>query len=150
MQEAFSQSNNVVEAAQPFLANGRILTDQIKQRLAKDATIPAAVRALPGDALILSNQGQLLGYLSGRPVRTLPFPSESDLSMVTGAVSQVFRDMRRDRPVYIVLVPDNRIVRSPDGTAWQDKIASRLPAGYQVVGREANLLLIRALSPPPP
>lgn len=150
MQEAFSQSNNVVEAAQPFLANGRILTDQIKQRLAKDATIPAAVRALPGDALILSNQGQLLGYLSGRPVRTLPFPSESDLSMVTGAVSQVFRDMRRDRPVYIVLVPDNRIVRSPDGAAWQDKIASRLPVGYEVVGREANLLLIRALSPPPP
>lgn len=150
MQEAFSRSSNVVEAAQPFLANGRILTDQIKQRLAKDATIPAAVRALPSNALILSNQGQLLGYLSDRPVRTLPFPSESDLSMVTGAVSQVFRDLRSHRPVYIVLVPDNRIVRSPDGANWQDKIASRLPMGYEVVGREVNLLIIRALSPPPP
>lgn len=150
MQEAFSRSNNVVEAAQPFLANGRILTDQIKQRLAKDATIPAAVRALPGNALILSNQGQLLGYLSGRPVRTLPFPNENDLSGVTGRVSQVFRDMRSHRPVYIALVPDNRIVRSPDGTAWQDKIAGRLPMGYQVAGREVNLLLIRALSPTPP
>lgn len=150
MQEAFSQSNNVVEAAQPFLANGWILTDQIKQRLAKDATIPATVRALPGNALILSNQGQLLAYLSGRPVRTLPFPSENDLSGVTGRVSQVFHDMRSHRPVYIVLVPDNRIVRSPDGAAWQEKIASRLPAGYEVVGREVNLLMIRALSPPPP
>lgn len=150
MQKAFSQNSNIVEAAQPFLANGRILTDQIKQRLAKDAAIPAAVRALPSDALILSNQGQLLTYLSGRPVRTLPFPSESDLSLVTGAVSQVFRDMRSHRPVYIALVPDNRIVHSPDGAAWQSKIASRLPVGYQVVGREVNLLLIRALSPPPP
>ncbi|CAH1087217.1 glycosyltransferase family 39 protein [Candidatus Nitrotoga sp. 1052] len=147
MQEAFSRSTNIVEAAQPFLANGRILTDQIKQRLAKDATIPAAVRALPGDALILSNQGQLLAYFSGRPVRTLPFPSESNLSIVTGAVSQVFRDMRRNRPVYVVLVPDNHIVRSPDGANWQDKIASRLPVGYQVVGREVNLLIFLAHPP---
>jgi hypothetical protein len=145
--EAFSQSSNVVEAAQPFLANGRILIDQIKQRLAKDATLPAAVRALPSDALILSNQGQLLAYLSGRPVRTLPFPSESDLSVVTGAVSQVFRDMRSHRPVYVVLVPDNRIVRSPDGTNWQEKIANRLPVNYQVVGRGMNLLIFLVRPP---
>lgn len=147
MQEAFSQSSNVVEAAQPFLANGRILTDQIKQRLAEDETIPAAVRALPSNALVMSNQGQLLGYLSGRPVRTLPFPSESDLSVVTRAVSQVFHDMRSHRPVYIVFVPDNHIVRSPAGANWQDKIASRLPTEYQVVGSDVNLLIFHAPSP---
>jgi len=147
MQEAFSRSSNVVEAARPFLANGRILTDQIKQRLAKDTTIPGAVRALPSDALILSNQGQLLGYLSGRPVRTLPFTNESDLSEITSRISHVFLDMRRHRPVFIVLVPDNRIVRSPDGTAWKEKIAGRLPENYQVIRKEENLLVLRV--PPP-
>jgi len=147
MQEAFSQNGNVVEAAQPFLTNGRILTDQIKQRLAKDTAISAAVRTLPSDALILSNQGPLLGYLSGRPVRMLPFSSENDLSGVTGRVSQVFRDMRRQRPVYIVLVPDNRIVRSPDAANWQNKIASKLPADYQVVTRDVNLLIFLVPSP---
>ncbi len=147
MQEAFSRSDNVVESAQPFLANGRILTDQIKQRLAKDTAIPAAVRALPSDALILSNQGPLLGYLSGRPVRMLPFSSENDLSGVTGRVSQVFRDMRRHRPVYIVLVPDNRVVRSTDAANWQNKITSRLPRDYRVVGKSANLLVFHV--PPP-
>jgi hypothetical protein len=147
MQEAFSRSSNVVEAAQPFLANGRILTDQIKQRLAKDATIPEAVRALPGNALIVSNQGQLLGYISGRPVRTLPLPSESDLSEPTRRLDQVFRDMHSHRPVYIVLVPDNRIVRSPDGIAWQEKIMGRLPERYEVIRTEVNLLVLRV--PPP-
>lgn len=147
MQEAFSQNGNVVEAAQPFLTNGRILTDQIKQRLAKDSAIPAAVRALPGDALILSNQGPLLGYLSGRPVRMLPFPGENDLSGITVRVSQVFRDMHRHRPVYIVLVPDNRIVHSPDATNWQSKIASKLPADYQLLARDVNLLIFLVPSP---
>lgn len=149
MQVAFSRSSNVVDAARPFLANGRILTNQIKQRLAQDPALPAALRTLPGDALILSNQGQLLGYLSGRPVRTIPLPSESDLSDITSRVSQVFRDMRRHRPVYLVVVPDNRIVRSPDGLDWQNRIASRLPANYQVVARDVNLLIFLA-SPPAP
>jgi hypothetical protein len=147
MQEAFSRSNNVVEAARPFLANGRILTEQIKQRLAKDATIPDAVRALPSDALIVSNQGPLLGYLSGRPVRMLPLPSESDLSEPTRRLDQVFADMHSHRPVYLVLVPDNRIVRSPDGTAWQEKITGRLPERYEVIRKEVNLLVLRV--PPP-
>jgi hypothetical protein len=147
MQVAFSENGNVVEAAQPFLTNGRILTDQIKQRLAKDSAIPAAVRALPGNALILSNQGPLLGYLSGRPVRMLPFSSENDLPGVTGRVNQVFRDMRRHRPVYIVLVPDNRVVRSTHAANWQNKIISRLPRDYRVVGKSANLLVFHV--PPP-
>ncbi|OYY94856.1 MAG: hypothetical protein B7Y41_04680 [Hydrogenophilales bacterium 28-61-23] len=149
IQAAFSRSDNVVEAAHPFLENGRILTDQIKQRLAEDETIPAAIRALPGNALVLSNQGPLLGYLSGRPVRMLPFSSETDLSDVTSRVSRLFRDMHSHRPVYIALVPDNRIVRSPDGAVWQAKIASRLPEQYQVIRKEANILVLHVSAPAP-
>ena len=78
----------------------------------------------------------------------LPFSSESDLSGVTSRVNQVFRDMRSHRPVYIVLVPDNRIVRSPDGADWQNKIASRLPTDYQLVGRDVNLLIFLVPAPP--
>jgi hypothetical protein len=147
MQVAFSRNSNVVTAAQLFIANGRILTDQIKQRLAKDAAIPAAVRALPSDAFIASNQGQLLGHLSGRPVRMLPFGNESDLSGVTSRINQVFREMHKVRPVYLIFVPDNRIVRSPDAVDWQNKIASKLPTGYQLVGRDVNLLIFLAPAP---
>ena len=149
MQEAFSRSSNIVEAARPFLADGRILTDQIKRRLAEDGAIPAAIRALPGDALILSNQGQLLGYLTGRPVRTVPFAGASNLSGVRNGVAQVFHDMRRDRPVFLVFVPDNRIVRDPDAHTWQAQVRSGLPADYALVASDTNVLVLRAFPPSP-
>lgn len=147
MQEAFSANENVVEAAQPFLANGRILTDQIKQRLARDEAPPSALRELPANALILSNQGQLLGHLSGRPVRTIPFTNENDLSDITRRVSQIFQDMHTNRPVYIAFVPDNRIVRSVNAMRWQAHIKSGLPMNYELVDSDVNLLLLRALPP---
>jgi hypothetical protein len=147
MQVAFSQNGSVVAAAQPFLANGRILTDQIKQRLAKDDTIPNALRDLPPNALILSNQGPLLGYLSGRPVRMIPFPSATDMSSVINRVAQVFRDMHTDRPVYIAFVPDNRLVRSSTALEWQAAIQIGLPTEYQLVAREVNLMIVQPPSP---
>jgi hypothetical protein len=147
VQEAFARHENVVEAAQAFISSGRLLTDQIKQRLTTDPAIPAAVRGLPPHALILSNQGQLLSYLSGRPVRTLPLPSISDLSTVQSRVSQVFREMKSDRPVYVVFVPDNRIVRMPDAKGWQAVIADRLRADFRVVGAETNVLVMQASKP---
>lgn len=147
MQQAFAQNTSVVEAARPFLTDGRILTEQIKQRLAQDAAIPAAIQALPKNALILSNQGPLLGYLAARPVRALPLPSVTDLSSVIERVTQVFHEMRGDRPVYLVFVPDNRVVRDPAGMHWQSTITGGLPAHYQVVGAGINHLII--LVPPP-
>ncbi len=147
MQQAFAENTSVVEAARPFLTDGRILTDQIKQRLAQDASIPAAIQALPENALILSNQGPLLGYLASRPVRTLPLPSVTDLSAVSGRITQVFHEMRGDRPVYLVFVPDNRIVRDPESRHWQSMITSGLTLHHRVVGSDSNHLII-LVSPP--
>lgn len=141
MKEAFTRNNDVTKAAQPFLDNSRILTDQIKWALVRDGEIPAKLSQLPAEALIISNQGQILSLISGRAVRTVSIPSQTDLAPVIDRVRQVVQSTQRHRPVYLAIVPDNRSVHTPDASEWKQRLVRQLPKEYQIVGEGVNLII---------
>jgi len=140
--KAFEAQPAIVEAATPHTATGRILTDRIKHRLVADEALRREVAKLPDGALIASNQGQLLGWLTDRSVRTLALKSLDDLSSMASALDHAVRTMRSDRPVYLVLVPDNLIVRAPQGAAWKEAFERAMPATWQTMAKDTNLLIV--------
>lgn len=144
LNRTFLATPDIAAAARPFVNSGRILTNQIRPALARDAAVASTVRSLPEDALILSNQGPLLGLLSDRSVRTIPSPIAGGFPAIANRVDQVFHDMHRDRPVFLVLVPDNGILHSIDHTDWKKMVVQQLPPTYLEISRGDNILVLRA------
>lgn len=147
LQQAFFASPDIAVAAQPLLAGNPVLTSQIRPALARDASLAAAVRALPEGALILSNQGPLLGHVSGRTVRMIPSPDAEGVAAIATRVNNIFRDMRTNRPVYLVLVPDNRLLHSIDQPDWKRMVQAQLPPRFGETGEGVNFLVLRAEPP---
>lgn len=144
MQQALLASPDIAVAAQPLMADNRVLTSQLRPALARDASLVAAVRALPDGALILSNHAPLLGHVSGRTVRMIPSPYAGGFAEIAARVDRVFRDMRTDRAVYLVLVPDNRTLRSIDHPDWKRMVRAQLTHRFRETDEGVNFLVLHA------
>lgn len=145
--KAFESQQNIVEAARPHAATGRILTDRIKHRLVADDTIRREIARLPESALIASNQGQLLGWLTDRNVRTLPLKTLDDPSPLVASIDHAVQLMQSGRPVYLALVPDNMIIRAAHGSAWKETFEKVMPANWHTVAKHTNLLIVEVRRP---
>lgn len=139
---AFARADTVIDAANQLEQMDVVLTPHIKRKIAQDAVVAQAIRALPEGALIFSNAGPLLAYIGSRPVRTLESAGIETLTDMVAELDRLSPHVQGRRPVYVAFVPNNRLVHDPLSSRWQDYIVERLPGRYGVAHKSGNLLIM--------
>lgn len=118
---------------------GAVLTNHIKQNTSRDHILINLLKNLPADAHIVSNHGPILSLASGRHIRRFA-PTPENLEELV-----VIRPQLGGRPLVLVIIPSNEILRGPQAVTWQENVLNRLGAGYEILLKTKNFLVVRLL-----
>lgn len=126
-------------AAAATLLPGIVLTNRIKQNASRDRVLLDLLKALPSNAHIISNFGSVLSLESGRHIRSF------DLNTKNIAELLRIRAHLSGKPLILVLIPTNVILRSPTANTWQDDTLREIGSEYETLLKTSTVLVLRIL-----
>lgn len=143
---ALNQAPDIAAAAHSEIGKYKIITDEINFKLAKDPEVINGINNIPKNALVTSNVGGLLRRLTLLPIRSFDFDARK-LQETSLAIGDMANSTLPGRPFYLVILPDNEIVRILDASNWKEHIAKLLiPQGFQVILSKNNIIVFLKLN----
>ena len=103
-----------------------LLTDALRLAVAEDHALSAAIRALPGNAFLVSNNGCLLRITTGRRVRTVELSTLADTDRFLAQIADALPHLPADRPVFAVVCLTNGIARGDNPRQWKRYLLEHL------------------------
>jgi len=119
-----------------------------RKLLLSDEELFSTVRAIPDNALIVTN---LVGYLkleTGKHVRNLEISGMPDAGAYMKNLSITLEDIAKNtnRPVYGVILPIDAFLKPEHDGRWQDIFLGTLPNDFTLLRRTKHMLLIQYMS----
>lgn len=116
-----------------------VMTNQLKLSLFRDEKLARQVRRLPYDAYIISNYADVLKITTERAVRGLDSVVPAEARRL---LENVLDHFGKNRPVYVLLFPNNRMLKEAPKQDWARNYLDPLPQGFSIVCRTPGMLLL--------
>lgn len=116
-----------------------------RKLLLADEELLGTVRAIPDNALIVTNLVGFLKLETGKHVRNLEISGMPDIRTYAENLSNALEDVaqKTNRPVYGVMLPLDRFMTPALADIWQDVVLGTLPNNFILLRRTKHMLLVR-------
>lgn len=139
IQEALKSETRPERAMARLPDTSWVMTNQLKLSLFMDEKIARQVRQLPHDAYIISNYADVLKITAERAVRSLDSVTPAE---ARGLFEHALNHFDKNKPVYVLMFPNNKILKAALGQDWASNYLDPLPQGFSIMCHGPRMLLL--------